>query len=134
MINVAEKPAARISPNDIAIVMMWLRFMREDAERADDMATEQAAYSVAWFCATGRAFTGLQRAMAHMTKGTLRAFVQRVAKGMQAEGKAKRGPGAGVVTGDLTNGVLAGAFGCADVRAAEELCCNHPYGRRLTIG
>jgi hypothetical protein len=134
MSNDVAKPAARISPNDIAIVMMWLRFMREDAERAGDQATEQAAYSVAWFCATGRAFTGLQRAMGHMTKGTLRAFVARVAKGMQAEGKVKRGPGAGAVTGDLTNAVLAAAFGCADVRTAEELCCNHPYGARLTIG
>lgn len=130
----AEKPAARITPSNAAIASMWLGFIREDAERAGDQALEQAAYAVAWFCATGRAFTGLQRAMRHMSKATLRALVARVAKGMQAEGKAKRGPDASVVTGDLSNAVLAAALGCADVVAAEQLCCNHPCGVRFTLG
>lgn len=135
MMNVAaEKPAARVTPNTSGLISMWLGHMREDADRAGDLALEQAAYSIAWFMATGRAFTGVERAMAHMTKGTLAALVKRVAKGMAAEGKAKRGEGAGVVTGDLTNLVLARAFGCADVAAATELCCNHPYARRFTLG
>lgn len=128
------KPAAYITPNNADIVSMWLRFIREDAEHAGDQATEHAAYSIGWFCATGRAFVGLQRAMQHMSKQALRAFVARVAKGMRAEGRAKRGAAAEVVAGDLTNDVLARALGCKDATAAAEFCCNHPHARRFTLG
>lgn len=135
MSNVAaEKSAARITPSNADTVSMWLRFIREDAERAGDQATEHAAYSIGWFCSTGRAFIGLQRVMQHMTKATLRAFVARVAKGMHAEGKAKRGPQAEVVAGDLSNDVIARALGCKDAAAAAERCCNHPYAVRFTLG
>lgn len=130
----AEKPAARINPSNADTVSMWLRFIREDAERAGDQATEHAAYSIGWFCATGRAFIGLQRVMQHMTRSTLKAFVVRVAKGMQAEGKAKRGPAAEVVAGDLSNDVLARALGIKDASTAVETCCNHPHGQRFTLG
>jgi hypothetical protein len=134
MNNVAAKTAARITPNNADIVSMLLRFIREDAERAGDQATEHAADSIGWFCATGRAFLGLQRVMQHMSKSTLKAFVARVAKGMAAEGKAKRGPMAEVVAGDMSNIVLARAIGCADVQAAEAFCCNHPHARQFTLG
>lgn len=132
-IATTAKPAARVTPI-IDITTMWLGHMRDDASRADDQATEIAAYSILWFCGTGRAFTGLERAMAHMTKGTLRAFVARVAKGMQAEGKARRGSAGSIVTGDLTNDVLARALGCKDAVGAQNFCCGHPYGNRLTLG
>lgn len=134
MIDAAvKKPAARITPSSVTF-HMHLAGVRDDALRADDDATEQAAYAVLWFCGSGRAFTGLERAGAHMTRGTVRAFLARVVKGMQAAGKAKRGTGASVVAGDLSNDILAHAIGAYDAAAATHLCCSHPYGQRFTLG
>lgn len=53
---------------------------------------------------------------------------------MQAAAKERRGAESSIVAGDLSNAVLAAALGCKDVAAAEQLCCNHPYGIRFTLG
>jgi hypothetical protein len=129
----AEKPAARVTPIWDCTVST-LRYWHDDAERADDRLTEQALYAILWFFGSGRAFGGLWRALSHMNKTTLRAYVVRVTKGMQAAAKERRGATTSIVAGDLSNAVLAAALGCADVASAEHLCCNHPYGRRFTLG
>lgn len=131
--NVAEKPAARVTPI-WDCTLSTLRYWHGDAERADDRITEQALYAILWFFGTGRAFTGLWRALSHMNNTTLRAYVARVTKGMRAQAKARRGAESSIVAGDLSNAVLAAALGCTDVAAAEQLCCNHPYGVRFTLG
>jgi hypothetical protein len=130
---VAEKSTARVTPI-WDCTLSTLRYWHVDAERADDRLTEQAIYAILWFFGTGRAFTGIRRALEHMNKTTLRAYVARVAKGMQDQARVKRGTEHSIVTGDLSNAVLAAALGCSDVATAEQLCCNHPYGVRFTLG
>ena len=105
--------------------------IREDAERAGDTNLREAAYAVAWFMGTGRSFVGIERALSHATHATVVAFVRRVRDGMVREA-AKAGR-THVVTGDLSNTVLASAFGYEDGRTAEMALCTFPYGSRFTL-
>ena len=106
--------------------------IREDAERAGDANLREAAYAVAWFMGTGRSLLGIERALSHPTRGTIVAFVRRVRDGMVREA-AKAGR-RNTVTGDLSNALIASAFGYADWRAAELALCSFPYGTRYTLG
>jgi hypothetical protein len=108
-----------------------IRFMREDAERSGESNLECAAYSILWFCGSGRAFTGFERVCSHMHRGTVKALVRRVLAGMLKNAKARGSDF--VVTGDLTNQVLAKAIGCP-VDAVSDWACAHPYGQPFTFG
>lgn len=133
MNNVAAKPAARVTPI-IDCMVSTLSYWRGDAERAESSARAMALYAMLWYFGTGRAFPGCQRALSHMTKGTLRAYVARVEAAMLARAKAEHGRSS-LVPADLTNEILVRAFGpCDDLSAAVERIASHPYGRRLTIG
>lgn len=105
--------------------------IRENADRAGDTNLREAAYAVAWFMGTGRSFVGIERALSHATRGTVVAFVRRVRDAMAREA-AKSGR-SHVVTGDLSNSVLAAAFGHGSVPAAELALCSFPYGTRFTL-
>jgi hypothetical protein len=102
------------------------------ARLADNDRTQLVCYSVLWFIATGREFSGLQRVCSHMRKGTVKALIARIERGMMARAKARGSEH--LVTGDLDNSVLASALGFSDIAAASNACCEHPYGKAYTFG
>lgn len=104
---------------------------REDAERQDRYNGATACHAVLWFFGTGRAFSGAHRLVSHMHRGTMKAFLRRVEKGMVAAA-AKRGSSHAVMA-DLTNAVLAEALGVSADSVGVELACSHPYGVVYTL-
>jgi hypothetical protein len=102
------------------------------AEQSGDMNGAAVAYAILWFVSTGRAFTGFARACAHMRKGTVKALVRRIYKGMSMSASV-RGSSA-VVIGDLTNAILASALGYSDVANATNGTCGFEYGTAYVLG
>lgn len=126
----ATQEQMRMIPS-IDLSLDVIRYAREDAARAGDAHREVVCYSILWWVSTGREFTGLQRALAHMTRPTLLAFVKRVEKAMKV--RASNHGREVAVTGELDNPLLARALGCASWEEAQTVCVEHPYGTPFTL-
>lgn len=119
--------ARRVTPN--TEIAMSLLYREGQALGVPQRST--VSDSIIWFIQTGRAFTGLERALAHMGASTIRAFVTAVQREMQAAATARGRTS--LVTGDLTNAALALALGFADAHEASHACCEHPYGKSFVL-
>jgi hypothetical protein len=130
-----------------SVIENALDIIRRASENASAKGQENTARSLdalRWYVATGRSFTGVERAVRLLSAPSQRAFFARLARLLTARAVAKRGASTVVVPADLDNVLIARAFGFGgeisspqlDLRAvidASEWACNLPYAKRATL-